>query len=53
MLKYEDIVLNKPEEASVLFHCTQGKDRTGMGAVLLLSSLGVDRETAEQTIRKY
>ncbi|MBQ3426204.1 MAG: tyrosine-protein phosphatase [Clostridia bacterium] len=40
-----DIVLNKPEDASVLFHCTQGKDRTGMGAILLLSSLGVDRET--------
>ncbi len=40
-----DIVLNKPEDASVLFHCTQGKDRTGMGAILLLSALGVDRET--------
>jgi protein-tyrosine phosphatase len=29
----------------VLFHCTAGKDRTGVVAALLLSWLGVDRET--------
>lgn len=28
-----------------VFHCTAGKDRTGIGAALLLSVLGVDRET--------
>lgn len=28
-----------------LFHCTAGKDRTGMGAALLLSALGVDETT--------
>lgn len=28
-----------------MFHCTAGKDATGMTAVLLLSALGVDRET--------
>ncbi|MFI6500225.1 tyrosine-protein phosphatase [Nonomuraea typhae] len=27
-----------------LFHCTAGKDRTGWGAALLLTLLGVDRE---------
>ena len=32
--------------APVLWHCTQGKDRTGVGAMLLLSALGFDRETA-------
>ena len=28
----------------VVFHCTAGKDRTGVAAALLLSTLGVDRE---------
>ncbi|MCD8322075.1 MAG: tyrosine-protein phosphatase [Oscillospiraceae bacterium] len=27
----------------VVFHCTQGKDRTGVGAALLLTALGFDR----------
>ncbi|MDR0371826.1 MAG: tyrosine-protein phosphatase [Prevotellaceae bacterium] len=29
----------------LLFHCSAGKDRTGMGAALLLYALGVDEET--------
>ncbi len=29
----------------VLWHCTQGKDRTGVGTMLLLSALGFDRDT--------
>lgn len=29
----------------VLFHCTQGKDRTGVAALLLLTALGFDDET--------
>ncbi|MVM29226.1 protein-tyrosine-phosphatase [Spirosoma sp. HMF4905] len=28
---------------ALLFHCTAGKDRTGVGAALILSALGVDR----------
>ena len=32
-------------EGAVLFHCTAGKDRTGFAALLLLSALGVDRQT--------
>ena len=32
-------------EGGVLWHCFQGKDRTGWGAAFILSSLGVDRET--------
>lgn len=43
--KFFDILLNKPENSAVLFHCTQGKDRTGMAAILLLSALGADRQT--------
>ena len=34
-----------PEGRSLLFHCTQGKDRTGCGAMLILSALGVPEET--------
>ena len=33
------------EEGAVLWHCSQGKDRTGMGAALILFALGADRET--------
>jgi protein-tyrosine phosphatase len=33
------------ERLPALFHCTAGKDRTGVAAALLLSLLGVDEET--------
>lgn len=32
------------EEGAVLWHCTAGKDRVGVGTALLLSALGVERE---------
>ena len=35
-------------EGLVLFHCTAGKDRTGIIAALLLAAHGVDRQTIEQ-----
>jgi len=38
-------LLALPDGKSLLFHCTQGKDRTGCGAMLILSALGVDEET--------
>ncbi|MEU1980335.1 tyrosine-protein phosphatase [Nocardia sp. NPDC019395] len=34
-----------PEGGAVLFHCTAGKDRTGWVAAVLLTALGVDRDT--------
>lgn len=37
-------VLLKQEEGAVLWHCTAGKDRAGVGTILLLSALGVPRE---------
>lgn len=41
-----DVLLDATDTANaVLFHCTVGKDRTGMGAVYLLSVLGVDAAT--------
>lgn len=33
------------EDGAVLFHCTQGKDRTGLASAYLLAALGADRET--------
>ncbi|MFE9422631.1 tyrosine-protein phosphatase [Kitasatospora sp. NPDC006697] len=38
-------LLAEPAAPPVLFHCTAGKDRTGWMAALLLTALGVDRET--------
>ncbi|MFI5716922.1 tyrosine-protein phosphatase [Nocardia sp. NPDC051750] len=34
-----------PEGGAVVFHCTAGKDRTGWVAAVLLTVLGVDRDT--------
>ena len=36
-------IVNTPEGA-VYWHCSQGKDRTGLGAALILAALGADRE---------
>jgi len=36
--------LQEPGATPLLFHCTAGKDRTGMAAVLILLALGVSRE---------
>jgi len=35
-----------PANLPALIHCTAGKDRTGLGASLILMALGVPRETA-------
>ncbi|MGI4871771.1 MAG: tyrosine-protein phosphatase [Janthinobacterium lividum] len=40
-----DELLALPGDEALLFHCTAGKDRTGIGAALVLSALGVDRKT--------
>ena len=39
------VLLETPEDSSVLWHCTNGKDRTGVAAMLLLGVLNVDEET--------
>ena len=39
-------ILLASEGKPVLWHCTQGKDRTGVAAMLLLSALGFEEETA-------
>lgn len=33
------------KEGALLYHCTVGKDRVGVGTMLLLSALGVDQQT--------
>ncbi|MFI8079806.1 tyrosine-protein phosphatase [Kitasatospora sp. NPDC086009] len=38
-------LLAAPDGAPLLFHCSAGKDRTGWTAAVLLTALGVDRET--------
>jgi protein-tyrosine phosphatase len=38
-------LLALPDDQALLFHCTAGKDRTGIGAALLLYALGVPYET--------
>jgi len=40
--RFFEILLSN-EEGSVLWHCSMGKDRAGMGTVLVLSALGVDK----------
>ena len=38
-------LLGEDGRLPLLFHCSAGKDRTGFGAALLLTALGVPRET--------
>ncbi|TDH64168.1 tyrosine-protein phosphatase [Dankookia rubra] len=38
-------LLLEPRRQAVLFHCSAGKDRTGVGAALVLTALGATRET--------
>ena len=38
-------MLVKDETRSVYWHCSQGKDRTGLAAAFLLIALGADRQT--------
>ena len=45
-------VLLENEAGATYFHCTQGKDRTGIVAAIILSALGVDEETICQDYLK-
>lgn len=42
--RFLDILLHQ-EEGAVLWHCSAGKDRVGVGTALLLSALGVPKKT--------
>lgn len=41
-------LLADPDNLPLLFHCSAGKDRTGIASALFLSALGVRRETIVQ-----
>jgi protein-tyrosine phosphatase len=43
--RFFEILLSLHEGKGILWHCTDGKDRTGMAAMLLLTVLGADKET--------
>lgn len=50
-LKYKAMfhkLLVLPDTSALMFHCTAGKDRTGIGAALFLTALGVPYATIEQ-----
>ena len=36
------------KDGAIIFHCSEGKDRTGLATVLILYLLGVDMETIRQ-----
>lgn len=36
------------EEGAIYWHCSQGKDRTGLGSALILAALGADRDLIMQ-----
>lgn len=40
-------ILNS-EEGAIYWHCSQGKDRTGLGSALILAALGADRNLIMQ-----
>lgn len=43
--KFFEVLVDNDEQNAVLWHCTNGKDRTGVAAMLLLGVLGVDEDT--------
>ena len=51
------LIIEAPEDGGILWHCAQGKDRTGWGAAFLMFALGVERETIiedfEQSNKAY
>lgn len=45
---FDELLGNDGEKDVLLFHCTAGKDRTGMGAVFFLYTLGVPLPTIKE-----
>ncbi|MQS53282.1 tyrosine-protein phosphatase [Companilactobacillus mishanensis] len=45
---FNELLGNSKDNDVVLFHCTAGKDRTGMGAVFFLYTLGVPLPTIKE-----
>lgn len=45
--KLFDILLNN-KDGAILYHCSAGKDRTGVATAVILKTLGIDEETIYQ-----
>ncbi|KRN98464.1 tyrosine-protein phosphatase [Companilactobacillus kimchiensis] len=45
---FNQLLLNSGDNEVLLFHCSAGKDRTGMGAVFFLQALGVPFDTIKE-----
>lgn len=43
--KFLQYVVNQPEDKSILWHCSLGKDRVGVATMLVLSALGIPKGT--------
>lgn len=43
----------KSDGKPLIYHCTQGKDRTGIATIFLLLALGVDRQTIKKDYLYY
>lgn len=41
-------LLKDPANGAIVYHCTAGKDRTGLGSALILLALGVEEKTIMQ-----
>ena len=46
-------LLLEKKDGGVLWHCTQGKDRTGLGSAIVLLALGADKDTIMQDYLRY
>ncbi|MBQ7277094.1 MAG: tyrosine-protein phosphatase [Bacilli bacterium] len=45
-------LIDNPDKATI-WHCTQGKDRTGIGSAIILIILGVDKEVIVKDYMRY
>lgn len=45
---FDEVLDSAAKNESVLWHCTAGKDRTGIEAMLLMAALGFDYKTIEE-----
>lgn len=51
--KVFDILLQNTDGKAIVYHCTQGKDRTGVCSALILYALGVDKFSIMRDYMKY
>ena len=49
--KFLELVKNS--DGSIIYHCTQGKDRTGIATAIILMALGIDEEAIKRDYLNY